>query len=259
VHGESPIVVGGESSVSVSKVVVSGPYGHEALRRSNSEGRNLGPDVSSSTACSLVVLCSLNSSFVSTKPSSLDVLGVAGIEGAPGLVRSQDGNISPWGRSPIWIVISLFGAFISVSVSVVVLSSVDGGVSVESSNTLSVSNKETLVSFSGVAGVKVDSVLVHSILKHTIGVQSGRSSSGIWNSVGGSTVTNSNGRIIIRVAAHVLDDKVAPDFGINSTTVLVSPFNLQKGTLIERHGGAIAVTSLGVILGVVQSIGIVSV
>jgi len=107
VHGESPIVVGGESSVGVSKVVVSGPYGHEALRRSNSEGRNLGPDVSSSTACSLVVLCSLNSSFVSTKPSSLDVLGVAGVEGAPGLVRSQDGNISPWGRSPIWIVISL--------------------------------------------------------------------------------------------------------------------------------------------------------
>jgi hypothetical protein len=56
----------------------------------------------------------------------LDVLGFAGVKVAPVWVVGQDYNVFPRRWVPIRIVISFFWAFISVSVSVIVLSGIDG-------------------------------------------------------------------------------------------------------------------------------------
>jgi hypothetical protein len=42
------------------------------------------------------------------------------------LVIGEDYDILPWRRSPVWVVVTLFGTFVSETVSVVVLTGEDG-------------------------------------------------------------------------------------------------------------------------------------
>jgi len=172
---------------------------------------------------------------------------------------SEDGNISPRRRSPVWIVVSLLRALKSVSVSIVVLTSVDGSGSSESTNGSSVSSVQTSVSVSSVAGIIVDSVLVHSVHELTGSIDYGWSVSIVGDGVGSGSISNSDGWIVVLVGAHVLDHHVAPQLGRLTTTVLVGPLNGEQRTFIKGHGRSHAVTALGVVLGIKQTIGVVSV
>jgi hypothetical protein len=247
--GESPVEAGLESIDGVTQMVISGPGGLDADWGGNVEGWDFSPDVTSSKASWLVVLSGLDSSVVGTEESGLDVLRLLLVEIAPLGVLSQDGNISPGGGGPIGIIISLFGALESVSVSVVVLSGVHSGISVQVSLLLSIGNPKTLVSLSGIASIVVNSVLVHSVSEKSSSVLSGRNSSiSIGNGIGGNSVSDSLGGISIGGGAHVLEDDVAVQLGVLSTTVLNSPFNGQQRAFVIRHGGSIAVASLSVVL-----------
>jgi len=85
--------------------------------------------------------------------SSDDVFRVGLVERAIVGVGGQDGNIDPLAWCPVWVIISLLSAFITVSVGVVVLSGEDRGSSIwgKSSNCSSISDVETHVPVSGLA------------------------------------------------------------------------------------------------------------
>jgi len=171
---------------------------------------------------------------------------------------SQDGNILPWGRSPVWVVISLLRALVPVSVSIVVLASIRGLIS-DVSLLLSVCNEETLVSRSGVACSPVRSWLVHSVQEVSASIGGSGSIDIIGDGIGGGSISYSLLSWVILVAAHVLNNHVAIHLWILSTAVLVGPFNGEQRALIEIHRGTPAVATLAVVLRVEQSVAIVSV
>lgn len=148
---------------------------------------------------------------------------------------------------PVWIVVSLFWAFESVSVTIVVLTGCDcSNVIVDSS----ISNEQTFISFSCFAGLVEVIMFVHSVfldggvLDHDIkGVC-------IISDGGGSvTVTNIT-------CAHELQDDFA--FVIFLTArVLVGPFDGQLTSLVEVHWWSPTVTSCCIVLGIKKSILIV--
>jgi len=259
-NGESPVEASLESIDRVTQMVVSRPGSLDADGGWDFEGWDFSPFVSSSKASWLRVLSLLLSIVTSTEESGLDVLRFLLVEVAPSDVLSQDGNVSPGGWGPIRIIISLFGAFKSVSVSIVVLSGVDCSVSVQVSLLLSVSNEESLVSLSCLASSVVVSVLVHSVSQKSSSVLcSGNSIISVGDGISCNSVTNSLLGNCISSRAHVLDDNVAVQLVVLSTAVLNSPFNGQQRTFVVRHGWTIAVASLSVVLGVEQTIGIISV
>jgi len=73
---------------------------------------------------------------------------------------------------------------------------------------------------------------VHSVGQLSVGESSG-SSSIVGDGVGSNSVSDENGGIGIRVAAHVLEHNVANQLGIDSTSVLGSPLNRQKRSFVE--------------------------
>jgi len=243
-------------------VVFSGPWGLDAKRSSNLPGWLSHPGSLSSSAFNGVVF---SVGFLSSGHLAIslghDVLGLLLVERAIGLVVSQDGNISPRSRVPVGIIISLFGAFITISVSIVVLSGEDSSSSssIKVALLFSVGNKETHVSFSVLAVLVVLVRLVHSVEQVSVGIKSSGRSGVIVNGIGGGTISNSDHRIIIGVGANVLDNHVAIHLGVSTATVLSGPFNSQLRALVVGHSGTNAVTSLGVVLGVEQSVTIVSV
>ena len=54
-----------------------------------------------------------------------DVLGFLGVGRAVRLVIGQESNVFPWRRSPVRIVVTFFGTFVTESVTIVVLTSED--------------------------------------------------------------------------------------------------------------------------------------
>jgi hypothetical protein len=212
-------------------------------------------------AVDLVVGFSLVSISSSAISLGFNVLGFGLVEVAVILRVSEDDNVLPWGWVPIGVVISFLGTFISVSVSIVVLSGVDGSGSScsQTSFIFSVSNKETHVSVSGLAVLVVLVRLVHSEGKFSVGFFLERSIGVIGDGVGGRTISDIGHTSIVGRTAHVLNDDVANHFRIATTTVLDSPFDHKEGLLVEVHGRANAISSLSVILGVEQSVSIVSV
>jgi len=111
------------------------------------------------------------------------------VEIAVGSVVHENSDIFPWVRSPIRIVVSLFRALITVSVTIVVLSGEDGRLSVlvEVSCGFTIGNPETHVSLSGLAILVVIIVLVHSVSEIivSVGVSCGRSVRRVGDRVGG--------------------------------------------------------------------------
>jgi len=252
--GESPVVLVGVTSISsVSEEVVSGEGSLDAIGSRDSVSGDFSPVQTSSRAISLVVGGSLNSSGGADE-SRLDVVRFSSVEIAVIHVGDHDGDINPWDGGPVRIVVSLLSAFVSVSVGIVVLSGVGGSVSSQ----VSIIDPETLVSVSGGTSLVVSVVLVHSVGQFSVG-GSGGSSSVVGNGVSGNSISNQIDGISIRVGADVLENDVANQLLVDSATVLSSPLNGQERTLIERHGGSVAESSLSIVLGVEQSVGVVSI
>jgi hypothetical protein len=189
----------------------------------------------------------LVSRSVSANVSGHNVEGLSLVKVAVASISRHDNNIDPWRGSPVGIVISLFSTFVTESISIVVLSGVDRS----SSSKVSVINPETHVSLSSFAGQVVGIGLVHSIEGLSISSVL-ESSSGIsGDGVGGLSVSQQDGLRIIRVGAHVLQDNIANQFSISTTSMLVGPLHREVRTLIKAHGGSIAISSLCIILRIV--------
>jgi hypothetical protein len=129
-RGNGPVVVVGKSWIllSISEVVFSGPWGLDAFGSRDSPGWLFFPGVSGGGTGGFIVWSGMDVGvgWVNAEVLGLDVLGFAGVKVAPVCVVGQDYNVFPRRWVPIRIVISFFWAFISVSVSVIVLSGVDG-------------------------------------------------------------------------------------------------------------------------------------
>jgi hypothetical protein len=241
---------------SISKVVFSVPGSSDAFRGSNSVAGSGDPFVSSSFTSSLVVLRGKARASCGGVGELAIVLGFHVlrfllVSVAVRFRVGQNGNISPGGRMPVRIIVTLFSAFKSVSISIVVLSSEDGGSSslVKSSFFFSVGNPKSHISLSGLASKVIVSVFVHSISVFVVSVLLSNSFSSVGNSVSGSSVSNIIFRLGIRRSTHVLQDYIAIQ-SRGSTTVLASPFDGQERAFIKIHCGSEAITSLGIILGI---------
>jgi len=268
---QGPVVVVGESwlSNSVSKMVLSGVWYNSAVWGSDVVRWGSNPGSSGTCAIGGVIWGSDGdergigycSSLWLAVSSSNNVFRVGLVERAIVGVGGQDGNIDPLAWSPIWIIISLFGAFISVSVTIVVLSGINGGndVGSKSSNSCSVSDVETLVPVSGLAVLVRLVRLVHSEQISIISSQSGWTCWVIVDGVGCLTISNDNVGRIGGSGAHVLEDHVAIKLGVSTTSVLLSPLDGELRSFVESHRRSVAESSFCVVLGVEESVCVISV
>jgi hypothetical protein len=255
-EGESPVVKVVVTSVtSVSKMVVSCKRGKNAVWGRDSVRCDFSPDQTrGSAAVGHVVRGSLYSIGIHANPSGFDVVRLCLVKSAVVHVGGEHSNIDPWGRGPVWVIISLFGTLITESLSIVVLS----GESCVSTVQISVVNPESQISASGGASLVVGIVLVHSIGQFsssegngTIGV--------VGDGIGGNSISDQKGGIRVGVGANILENNIAYQFSVNSTTMLCSPLNGEVRALIKAHGRSVAVATLSIILRVIQTIGIISV
>jgi hypothetical protein len=163
--------------------------------------------------------------------------------------------------SPIWIIISLFGAFITVSVGIVVLSGVGGRGLIwgKSSNCGSVSDVETHVPVSGLAVLVRLVRFVHSVQESSVSSGVGWSSGIIGDGVGCLTISDGDVWAVRGAGAHVLEDHVAIELWVGTTSVLLSPLDGKLRSFVEGHRRSPAVSSLCVVLGIEESVGVVSV
>jgi hypothetical protein len=259
---DGPVVAGGVSDGGscISEMVLSGPRSLHAIGSSLSVSLHCDPFVSSSFAGSLLVLGGGAAIILSAFVSILDILGLLLVKVAICGGGGKDSNIDPRGWMPVRIVVSLLSALQSVSISIVVLSGEDGSSSalVEISFLLSISNEKSEVSVSGSAGLVMSERLVHS---ESVLIASGGSDRGFGgvDSVSGGSVSD----VIISIgglvgSTHVLDNQVAVHSRITAT-VLVGPFDGEERTFVKIHFRTLAVTTLGVVLRVKQSVGIISI
>jgi hypothetical protein len=123
----------------------------------------------------------------------------------------------------------------------------------------SVSDEQSHISFSGFAVLVEVIWFVHSVQQVTIGILGNWSVSIVSDGISGSSISYSDVRIGIRISAHVLNNEVANQLWVSSTTVLIGPFNGEQRLFIESHIGSPAISSLSIVLGVEQSVGIVSI
>jgi len=243
----------------ISQLIFSHLRGFEAFGCGSSVGLE-------DPACSLDLGAALSVQFgwllasgKETDTSSLDISGFFLVVRAESEIVGQNGYIDPGVGCPVGIVISLFSAFESESVSVVVLSGVSGIVSVK----ISVGNPESSVSESGLAILVIRVTLVHSVDVSSGGSDLHEFNGIVGDGIGGRSISVSEGNCGVGdVCAHVLNDKVASVSSV-SATVLSSPFDLEEGFFVEvflsSFFGIDTVSSLGVILGVHETICVVSV
>jgi hypothetical protein len=163
--GEGDVEGVGKATGTVTQMVFSGPGSLHAEGSSDSPWLLNVPGSTVGGARNGVVVDGGSTSLGSAITLSLDVLGLRLVELAVGVRGSQDGNISPGSGSPVGIVISLFGAFVAVSVTVVVLTGEDGTgfSSVQVSLSFTISNEETHVTVSVLAVLVVLVGFVHSV------------------------------------------------------------------------------------------------
>jgi hypothetical protein len=142
------------------------------------------------------------------------------VEIAPRFVLSKDSNISPWGRGPVGVVVTLLRAFVTVSVSVVLLTSEDSRTSsgVQVALFFSVRDPETEVAVTGLAVLVVGIAFVHAELQISVFIDLQRSGLVIGDGVGSGTITNSDHWRIVLKSTHVLEDNVAVQVGIITTS-----------------------------------------
>jgi hypothetical protein len=262
--GEGPVVLLVTNSVFSgrrSQMVVSGKEGRNAIRRRKAEGISLDPFISILSTGSLVIGCGGGKGvLISAEELALNVLGFSLVKVAELLVLGQNSNIFPGVRVPVRVVVSFFGALVTVSVAIVVLSGKDGRSSalVQASFLLSVSNEETQVSISSLAILVVLEILVHSKEQVSVGVGLSRSSRVVSDGGSGGSISNLDCGSVVVSTAHVLEHNVTPELGV-ATTMLSSPLNGQEGAFIEAHLRSNTIATFSIVLGVKQSISIVSV
>jgi hypothetical protein len=260
--GEGDIDGVGESIVTSSQMVLAGPGGLDAEGRRDSPGLLDVPGSSGSSALDGVVLGGLDLVGGHGAVSlGLDVLGLGLVELAEGFIRGKDGQISERSRVPVRIIVAFLRALISVSVAVVVLAGEDGSTSasVEVALFLTIGNEETHVAFTVLAVLVVVIGLVHSVEQVSVTIGSERRSGIVVNGIGGGSISYEDHGVSVGRRADVLENHVAIHSGIGTTTVLSGPFNSQLRSLVVGHSGTNAVSSLSVVLGVEQSVSIVSV
>lgn len=140
-RGDDPTVDVGHTRARVTQMVVSVPLGGNALRSSNTPSRVFVPSTASSQAVNLVVVVGDRAQV-----AGLDVLRLSLVETATSNVGSDDGNILPWGRVPVRIVVTLLRAFVTRTSTVVVLTSVGSRtVGVQVTTADAISGEETVV------------------------------------------------------------------------------------------------------------------
>jgi hypothetical protein len=248
-------------------VVLSVPRSLDAFGSSNTVALNLDPFVSITFTGSFVVFFGKGFNFLSINFGGssapvffLNILGFLLVNIAVLFSAGEDGNISPWRRMPVGIVIPFFSAFKTVSISIIILSGEDGGSSsfVEVSFLFSIRNPKTHVSFSGSASNVVISFFVLSVKVFIIFILFADGLLGVGNSISCGSVSNEGGGGGVGRTTHVLQDYVAIQSG-SSTTVLVGPFDGQQRTFVKVHGGAKAITSFAIILGIEQAVSIISI
>lgn len=277
---DGPVVSRGVSIKSVSEMVVSVPWSWKALWSWDSVRSDSDPlGVSDGVTGVLVVL-----DLIGTLPSLLDVLGLSGVVWASEGIRGQDGDILPRSGMPVRIVVSLFWALISVVassvlgwsgssvVSVLVLTRGGGSISVVSDlprddavhavTDCLVGGVQSLVSEAGSA------VLIElERLMKTVNVFSGGSLSLVLNTscsvrrsvlsgLGlGGAISVSHG---IFGSTHVLENQVTVVVS-HSTGMLGGPLDTEQTSDIKVERRSPTESSGSVVLGIEQSLGVVSV
>jgi hypothetical protein len=171
-------------------VIVSRVNSGKAIWGREVESGNFNPVVLSSSAVNFIVLRSLDSIGILALESALHVLRVGLVESAPCHIVGQDGNIDPRRRSPVWVVVSLLWALVSVSISIVILAGIGGLVS-NVTLSFSVGNEKSTVSLSGLASIIVNLCLVLSIEELSISVDSSWSIGSIGDGISGGSISYS--------------------------------------------------------------------
>mmetsp|Transcript_18927 Transcript_18927/g.32661 ORF Transcript_18927/g.32661 Transcript_18927/m.32661 type:complete len:218 (+) Transcript_18927:1271-1924(+) len=183
------------------------------------------------------------------------VLRLLLIPAATIFVVSKDGNILPWSRVPVRIVIFLFLAFKSVTSSAIVLTRILSVISVQ----VTVSNKQTLVTFTSFAFLEPVQRFVEAVFVTfaTIGffVVVFR------DLVSRSAITNQRFSWSIVRATHVLQNDSAISVFV-TTSVLIGPFDSQPRSFVVFHhfrANIDCVTTLGIVLRIKHSLGVLTI
>lgn len=138
---------------------------------------------------------------------SLEVIAAVGISG-------ENRNVSPWAGVPVRIVVALFRTLKTISAAIVLASSLGIGIL----TAVLVSDPETTIAVSLLTLVIVFERFVHSTVRGVLCC--------FINSLGGNTITQER-------VAHELENDLAVNLVvICPTTVLVGPFNLEKGFFV---------------------------
>lgn len=241
--GDDPTVDVGHTRARVTQMVVSVPLSGDAVRSSNTPSRVLVPSTTSSQAVDLVVPVRDRAQV-----TGLNVLRLGLVVVATSNVGSDDGNILPWGRVPVRIVVTLLRAFVTRTSTVAVLTSVGSRtVGVQVTTADAISSEETVVAATSRA-VHVELVcLVHTVQVLSVGVLV------IASVVQGDTLVNNT--VAEFSTAHVLQNKVAINVVVTSTaTVLGGPFNLKDGSVVVSQSLTPAIATSGIVLGVHKSV-----
>lgn len=241
--GDDPTVDVGHARASVAQVVVSVPFGGDAVRSSNTPSRVLVPSTTSGSAVNRVVPVRDGAQV-----AGLNVLRLGLVEVATSNVGSDDGNILPWGRVPVRIVVTLLRAFVARTSTVVVLTSVGSRtVGVQVTTADAISGEETVVAVTSRA-VHVEVVrLVHTVLVLSVGVLI------VAGVIQGDTLVNNT--VAKFSAAHVLQNKVAIHVVVTSTaTVLGGPFDLKNTSVVIGQCFTPTISTSGIVLRVHQSV-----
>lgn len=167
--------------------------------------------------------------------------------------RGQDGDILPGVIVPPWVVIAFLGAFIATTVAVGVLTSIDGGLTVQ----ILISSPETLIT--------LDIITTGSIVLTRFMETSGGVIGILGRSVGGRSITEI-------ITTHVLKDVFTTHLTIGAASVLIRPFNGKDRSLKEGHAvlfglgvGCVStsitniITTTIVILRIEHTIGVVTI
>ncbi len=77
--------------------------------------------------------------------------------------------------------------------------------------------------------------------------------------IGGGSISNTDHGISVFGGADILDNHVAIHLGVNTASVLNGPFEGHLRSFVVGHRRSNAISSLGVVLRVEQSVSIVSV
>jgi hypothetical protein len=249
-------------------MVITRERSGNALRGSKTPGGNRGPETTVKLAISLVVVLKTSTPDQRVSSNDLDVPGgnTTGNNGSirgVGLInavvlgggvlrvgsvvratlqsgsRGENRNISPGGRVPVRVVVTLLIALISALVTVV-LTGVGGSVS----DTL-VSNEETTVAKTSLAIQVVGGGLMNSVVEL---VGSCLPLLWLWGLAILETVLDPG-------AAHVLHDDLALNVGVVRTAaVLGGVLDLKERSLVVGHLRTPSITSVGVVLGVEQTV-----